>query len=64
MHQQTQIVLQMNLLVHLQAVPIIEIPGFGSAAAQKVCQDMGIRSQVRIAITKELQGSVTVFGSS
>ena len=30
-----------------QVVPIIDIPGFGTAAAQRVCEDMGIQSQVR-----------------
>jgi len=30
-----------------QVIPIIDIPGFGTAAAEKVCLDMKIQSQVR-----------------
>lgn len=30
----------------LQVIPIIDIPGFGTAAAEKVCLDMKIQSQV------------------
>lgn len=30
----------------LQVIPIIDIPGFGTAAAEKVCTDMKIQSQV------------------
>ena len=34
----------------LQVIPIIDIPGFGTAAAEKVCLDMKIQSQVRAAL--------------
>ena len=30
-----------------QVIPIIDIPGFGTAAAEKVCTAMKIQSQVR-----------------
>ena len=33
--------------VRSQVIPIIDIPGFGTAAAEKVCLDMKIQSQVR-----------------
>ena len=32
-----------------EVVPIIEIPGYGTAAAQRVCEEMKIQSQVGAA---------------
>ena len=44
---------QTKHLIHLpplssagaQVIPIIDIPGFGDRAAEKVCADLGIKSQ-------------------
>lgn len=34
-----------SMVMPYEVIPIIDIPGFGSAAAQKVCEDMKIQSQ-------------------
>jgi hypothetical protein len=39
-----------------EVVPIIEIPGYGTAAAQRVCEEMKIQSQVGAAGGGVLQG--------
>ena len=50
----------------LQVVPIIDIPGFGTAAAEKVCLDMKIQSQVggqRMLLTDGRQQGICIMAA-
>ena len=43
-------VMMLQLPDFSQVVPIIDIPGFGSCAAQQICVELGIQSQVRTEV--------------